>query len=82
LPAWKCRAEDRGATLKPSEARWCAKKPKSEPIFSAVYFYETFFLLFSARATRRAERVQDHPPVIVVWLRWATTAHPIFNKNL
>jgi hypothetical protein len=53
----------------------------SEPIFSAVYSYKTFFLLFSARATRRAERVQRHPPLIVVWLQWATTAHLIFNKK-
>jgi hypothetical protein len=66
---WKCRAEGRGATLKPCEARWRAEKPMSEPISSAVYFYETFFLLFFASATRRAQSIHDHPPLIVVWLR-------------
>jgi hypothetical protein len=58
-----------GATLEPCEACWRAKKTMSEPIFSAVYFYETFFLLFFASATRRAQSIQDHPPLIVVWLR-------------
>jgi hypothetical protein len=66
---WKCRAEGRGSTLKPCEACWRAEKPMSEPIFSAVYSYKTFFLLFFASATRRAQSVQDHPPLIVVWLR-------------
>jgi hypothetical protein len=45
------------------------KKRRAGRIFLAVNCYKTFSAFFLDGATRRAESVHDHLPLIVVWLQ-------------